>query len=93
VDQDERIALFLDYENLALGARDNLGGMAFDFRPIADVPAERGRVVVRRAYADWSLFDEDRRMLTRSHVELIEIPSVWAPRVRTPLASRWLLTQ
>lgn len=31
-------------------------------------------MVVRRAYADWSYFDEDRRMLTRSHVELIEIP-------------------
>src|SRR4051794_14253628 len=74
VDQEERIALFLDYENLALGARDNLGGMAFDFRPIGDALAERGRVVVRRAYADWSFFDEDRRMLTRSHVELIEMP-------------------
>ena len=74
VDQEERIALFLDYENLALGARDHLGGMAFELRPVADALAERGRVVVRRAYADWSYFDEDRRMLTRSHVELIEIP-------------------
>jgi uncharacterized protein (TIGR00288 family) len=74
VDQEERIALFLDYENLAIGARDHLGGMAFDLRPIADALAERGRVVVRRAYADWSYFDEDRRMLTRSHVELIDIP-------------------
>lgn len=74
MDQEDRIALFLDYENLALGARDHLGGMAFDFRPVADALAERGRVVVRRAYADWSFFDEDRRMLTRSHVELIEIP-------------------
>src|SRR5262249_31320935 len=33
-----------------------------------------GRVVVRRAYADWLRFDDDRRMLTRHHVELIEIP-------------------
>jgi uncharacterized LabA/DUF88 family protein len=74
VDQEDRIALFLDYENLALGARDHLGGLPFDFRPVADALAERGRVVVRRAYADWSFFDEDRRMLTRSHVELIEIP-------------------
>jgi len=74
VDQEERIALFLDYENLALGARDHLGGMTFDLRPVADALAERGRVVVRRAYADWSYFDEDRRMLTRSHVELIDIP-------------------
>ncbi|NBE79939.1 NYN domain-containing protein [Micromonospora rubida] len=74
MDQEDRIALFLDYENLALGAREHLGGMAFDLRPIADALAERGRVVVRRAYADWSYFDEDRRMLTRSHVELIEMP-------------------
>ena len=72
--EEERIALFLDYENLAIGARDNLGGIRFDLKPIADALAERGRVVVRRAYGDWSAFDDDRRMLTRNHVELIEIP-------------------
>ena len=71
---DERIALFLDYENLAIGARDALGGCASTSGPIADALAERGRVVVRRAYADWSYFEEDRRMLTRHQVELIEIP-------------------
>jgi uncharacterized protein (TIGR00288 family) len=71
---EERIALFLDYENLAIGAREQLHQDVFDFRPVADALAERGRVVVRRAYADWSRFDEDRRMLTRHHVELIEIP-------------------
>ncbi|MBT8207289.1 MAG: NYN domain-containing protein [Acidimicrobiia bacterium] len=69
---EERIALFLDYENLAIGARDSLGG-AFDLKPISDALAERGRVVVRKAYADWSAFDDDRRMLTKNHVELIEI--------------------
>ena len=74
MDHEERIALFLDYENLAIGAREHLGGMAFDLRPVSDALAERGRVVVRRAYADWSFFDDDRRMLTRSHVELIDIP-------------------
>ena len=73
MDTEERLAVFLDYENLALGARDHLGGMQFDFKPIADALAVRGRVVVRRAYADWSYFDEDRRMLTRHQVELIEM--------------------
>jgi uncharacterized protein (TIGR00288 family) len=71
---DERIALFLDYENLAIGARDGLGVMPFDFGPVAEALAERGRVVVRRAYADWSSFGEDRRLLARAQVELIEIP-------------------
>lgn len=72
VPTEERIALFLDYENLALGARDHLGG-DFALKPVMDALAERGRVVVRRAYADWSYFDEDRRMLTRAQVELIEM--------------------
>ncbi|MDP9185404.1 MAG: NYN domain-containing protein [Actinomycetota bacterium] len=70
---EERIALFLDYENLAIGARDALG-LTFDLKPVLDALAERGRVIARKAYADWSAFDEDRRMLTRGHVELIEIP-------------------
>jgi uncharacterized LabA/DUF88 family protein len=75
VDADEeRIALFLDYENLAIGARDALGGLKFDLKPVVDALAERGRVIARKAYADWSAFDEDRRMLTRWQVELIEIP-------------------
>lgn len=73
IPDDERIALFLDYENLAIGARDALGGASFDLRPVSDALAERGRVVSRRAYADWAMFDEDRRMLTRNHVEMIEI--------------------
>ncbi|WP_028923345.1 PIN domain-containing protein [Pseudonocardia acaciae] len=71
---DERIALLLDYENLAIGARDGLGVSPFDFGPVADALAERGRVVVRRAYADWSAFGDDRRLLARAQVELIEIP-------------------
>ncbi|HLR28472.1 MAG TPA: NYN domain-containing protein [Ruania sp.] len=74
MDTEDRLAVFIDYENLALGAREHLGGMPFDFGPIADALAVRGRVVVRRAYADWSYFDEDRRSLTRHQVELTEMP-------------------
>jgi hypothetical protein len=73
-DDEERIALYLDYENLAIGAREARGISPLDFGPIADALAARGRVVVRRAYADWSRFEPDRRELTRHHVELIEIP-------------------
>ena len=70
---EPRIAVFLDYENLAIGSRDNLGA-DFNFGPVADALAERGRVIHRKAYADWSYFDSDRRMLTRHQVELIDIP-------------------
>jgi uncharacterized protein (TIGR00288 family) len=71
---EERIALFLDYENLAIGVRESFGGAALDLQPLADALADRGRVIVRRAYADWTMFEPDRRALTRHHVELIEIP-------------------
>jgi uncharacterized protein (TIGR00288 family) len=71
--EEERIGLFIDYENLAIGAREDLG-IQFDFKPVADALAERGRVVVRRAYADWTYFEKDRRMLTDNQIELIEIP-------------------
>ena len=71
---EERIALFIDYENLAIGAREALGGMEFEFEPIGNALAERGRVISRKAYADWSMFSDARQSMTRSHVELIEIP-------------------
>ena len=70
---ETRIGLFLDYENLAIGSRDFLR-VPFDYGPVADAIADRGRVLVRKAYADWAMFGEDRKMLTRHHVELIEIP-------------------
>ena len=38
--EEERIGLFIDYENLAIGARQDLG-MQFDFKPIALALAER----------------------------------------------------
>ncbi len=72
--EEERIALFVDFENLAIGAREAGAPGEFNFEPISNALAERGRVVSRRAYADWSMFGDARDSLTRNHVELIEIP-------------------
>jgi uncharacterized protein (TIGR00288 family) len=69
---EERLALFIDHENVAIGARDI--GYRFDMAPLTEALAERGRLVVRRAYADWNLFREDRRNMVDNNVELIEIP-------------------
>ncbi|HYP23868.1 MAG TPA: NYN domain-containing protein [Actinomycetota bacterium] len=69
---DERIALFLDFENLALGARDR--GERLDMSVIMEALSERGRVVVRRAYADWNLFSEHRVGLVGERIEMIEVP-------------------
>src|SRR4029453_8127910 len=71
-DEEARIALFIDHENLVIGAREI--GRGFDVGPIFDALAERGRVVARRAYADWTLFAGDRRTLVEHNCELIDIP-------------------
>jgi NYN domain/OST-HTH/LOTUS domain len=71
-DEEARIALFIDHENLVIGAREI--GHGFDIGPIMDALAERGRVVSRRAYADWTLFADDRRTLVEHNCELIDIP-------------------
>jgi uncharacterized protein (TIGR00288 family) len=70
--EEERIALFLDYENLAIGARDRGGPL--DIGVIMDALSERGRIVIRRAYADWNLFASDRQALVAQRIEMIEIP-------------------
>jgi len=72
VAEEERIALYLDFENLALGARDR--GEKLDMSVITDALSERGRVVTRRAYADWNLFAEHRQGLVAQRIEMIEIP-------------------
>jgi uncharacterized protein (TIGR00288 family) len=69
---EERLAIFIDHENVAIGARDI--GYRFEMAPLQEALAERGRLIVRRAYADWNLFREDRRGLVDANIELIEIP-------------------
>ena len=69
---EDRLAIFIDHENVAIGARDI--GYRFEVAPLVEALAERGRLIVRRAYADWNLFREDRRNLVDANIELIEIP-------------------
>jgi uncharacterized protein (TIGR00288 family) len=69
---EDRLALYIDHENVAIGARDI--GYKFELAPLLDALAERGRLIVRKSYADWNLFREDRRGMVDGNVELIEIP-------------------
>jgi uncharacterized LabA/DUF88 family protein len=69
---ERRIALFLDFENLVT----NTGVTAanFDLAPAMDQLLERGKVVFRRAYCDWSRFREAKSTLHQAGVELIDVP-------------------
>lgn len=68
------IAVFADYENIALGARD--ARIDFDINLVLARLLDKGNVVVRRAYSDWERYKKDRKSLHEASFELIEIPHV-----------------
>ena len=72
IDPEERIALFVDFENMAIGAKER--GVKLDMGVIMDALSERGRVVIRRAYADWNLFSDHRQGLVAQRIEMLEVP-------------------
>jgi uncharacterized protein (TIGR00288 family) len=71
--REKRLALFIDYDNLAVGMK-NSSGKRFQIEPILDRALEKGKILVKRAYADWSAYREGRLELHEAAVELVEIP-------------------
>lgn len=71
--EEARIALFMDFENIALGLRGKKS-KSFDVQLILERLLEKGRIIVKRAYADWTRYPEFRRDLHEAAIELIEIP-------------------
>jgi len=71
-DKERRIALFIDFENLVTNT--GISAATFDLQPAMDRLLERGKVVFRRAYCDWSRFREAPRRLHDFGVELIDVP-------------------
>ena len=66
-----QLAVFIDFENIALGLQ---GSARFDTRRVLDRMLERGKVIVKVAYADWNRFREYTQGLHENGIELIEIP-------------------
>jgi uncharacterized LabA/DUF88 family protein len=70
--QAQRIALFVDFENLV--TRTGIAAETFDLQPAIDTLLEKGKVVYRRAYADWARFADAAARLHDLGVELIDVP-------------------
>ncbi len=68
------IAVFVDFENLALGVRDMKGDATFDISLILKRLLEKGRVVSKRAYCDWSTYRKEMREFHGQGFEMIDIP-------------------
>jgi uncharacterized protein (TIGR00288 family) len=69
------MAVFLDLENLAIGARD-AGYPTFDVRKVLTKLLLRGNIVVKKAYSDFEQYREMKKDLHEAAFELIEIPHV-----------------
>jgi len=66
------LAVFIDFENLALGFQEK--SQSFDISRVLDRLLDKGKVIVKIAYADWSRFRRYTGILHEAGVELIEIP-------------------
>jgi len=69
------MALFCDFENVALGVRD-LGDEKFDIKPILERLLLKGSIVVKKAYCDWDRYKSFKATMHEANFELIEIPHV-----------------
>src|SRR5438270_1931448 len=71
-DGERALAIFIDFENLALGfhgRRDR-----FEIERVLERLVEKGKVVAKKAYADWSRFGAYTAALHEAAIELVEIP-------------------
>ncbi|MGS1011122.1 NYN domain-containing protein [Achromobacter anxifer] len=69
------MALFCDFENVALGVRDTKY-QKFDIRPVLERLLLKGSIVVKKAYCDWERYKEFKAPMHEANFELIEIPHV-----------------
>jgi uncharacterized protein (TIGR00288 family) len=74
-DSAPNLALFCDYENVAIGVRD-AKYEGFDVGLVLERLLDKGKIVVKKAYADWERYKTARRPLHEAAFELIEIPHV-----------------
>ena len=73
MNDEKRIALFCDLENVALGVRDS-DIKKFDINLVLERLVEKGKIIVKKAYADWDNYRDFKRAFHEAGIELIDIP-------------------
>lgn len=69
------MAVFCDFENVALGVRD-ANYEKFDIRPVLERLLLKGSIVVKKSYCDWDRYKTFKGQMHEANFELIEIPHV-----------------
>ncbi|MHB8049958.1 MAG: NYN domain-containing protein [Coriobacteriia bacterium] len=88
-DESHSIAVLIDFENLAIGierpsgktasgrssrAKSGTANGTFDIKLVLERLVEKGKVIVKRAYADWGRFEMYRVAMHDAGVQMMEIP-------------------
>ncbi|GAB4402651.1 MAG: hypothetical protein OHK003_30150 [Anaerolineales bacterium] len=74
--QETQVAVFIDYDNIEISVEETFGkGADVDWNRIFNYASQIGRVVLRRAYADWVEAANKQRQLLGMGVELIHVNS------------------
>ena len=71
--ENTNIALFCDFENIALGVRDAKYDL-FDINKVLERLLLKGSIVVKKAYCDWERYKDFKKPMHEAAFELIEIP-------------------
>ena len=71
----KNLALFCDFENIALGVRD-ANFSRFEIQEVLERLLVKGNIVVKKAYCDWERYKDFKRSMHEASFELIEIPHV-----------------
>ena len=74
-DDAPNMAIFCDYENVAIGVREARYD-EFDIQLCLERLLDKGKVVVKKAYADWERYKHAKRGMHEAAFEMIEIPHV-----------------
>ena len=71
--EEPRIAVFIDFENLALGVRQEKKDK-FRLDLVLDRLVDVGKLIFMRAYADWTRYRSEKNAFHEANIELIDIP-------------------
>lgn len=73
--ETKNMALFCDFENVALGVRD-ANYAQFDIAKVLERLLLKGNIIVKKAYCDWERYKDFKSSMHEASFELIEIPHV-----------------
>jgi uncharacterized LabA/DUF88 family protein len=71
--EEQKLALFIDIDNVIIGLRES-GHPRFDVKLLISRLLEKGKIVIKRAYADWNRYTDLKRDFHEAAFELIDIP-------------------